>query len=156
MLCEAEKKKRTSLKNSTSLIIELKTSMRVRTRKQNRVQSSPVGFTKMQHWHRGLRKMVATAVCTDWQIRVESSPVLLSQEPWCRVFYIHLQWSGVTEEMDVEKLVLLVKDHEVIYDASFVNTRTASYIDDDDVHNNKNSSITNNSSNVFIVIRYSI
>ena len=58
--------------------------------------------------------------------------------------------------MDVEKLVLLVKDHEVIYDASFVNTRTASYIDDDDVHNNKNSSITNNSSNVFIVIRYSI
>jgi len=34
-----------------------------------------------------------------------------------------------------------------------VNTGTASYFDDHEVHNNKNSSITNNSNNVLIVIR---
>jgi len=57
--------------------------------------------------------------------------------------------------MDAEKLILLVKDHEAIYDASRCEHRTASYIDDD-VHNNKNNSATNNSNNVLIVIRPSI
>jgi hypothetical protein len=58
--------------------------------------------------------------------------------------------------MDVEKLILLAKDHEAIYDASLVNTGTAPYFDDDDVHNNKNNSATNNSNNDLIVIRPSI
>ena len=51
--------------------------------------------------------------------------------------------------MDVEKLILLVKDHEAIYDASRCEHRNRV----DDVHNNKNNSITNNSNNVLIVVR---
>ena len=31
----------------------------------------------------------------------------------------------MTEEMDVEKLMLLVKDHDAIYDPRVVNTGTA-------------------------------
>jgi len=62
----------------------------------------------------------------------------------------------VTEKRDVEKLVLLVKDREEIYDPRVVNTGNASYFDDNDVHNNRNNSTTNNSNNVLIVIRPSI
>ena len=53
--------------------------------------------------------------------RVESSRV--DSHESCRVKSLDaacfiLQGSGVTEEMDVEKFVLLVKDHETIYDPS--------------------------------------
>jgi hypothetical protein len=58
----------------------------------------------------------------------------------------------VTEEMDVEKLVLWVKDHEAITTPRVVNTGTASYFEDDNDHNNKNISTTNNSNNDIIVI----
>jgi hypothetical protein len=37
-----------------------------------------------------------------------------------------------------------------------LNTRTASYFDADDVHDNKNYSTTNNSNNVLTTIRPSI
>jgi hypothetical protein len=56
--------------------------------------------------------------------------------------------------MDVEKLILLVKEHEAIYDASHCDTGAASYIYYD-VHNNKNNK-TNNSNNDLVVIRPSI
>ena len=51
------------------------------------------------------------------------------------------------EEMDVEKLIHLVKDQEAIYDASRCEHA------DDDIHNN---STPDNSNNVLIVIRPSI
>ena len=55
--------------------------------------------------------------------QVESSwvpRVLPSQKSWCHMLHFCQSdsWSGVTEEMDVEKLIRLVKDHEAIYDAS--------------------------------------
>jgi len=49
--------------------------------------------------------------------------------------------------MDVEKLLLLVKDYEAIYDASRCEHRNCVLLDDDDVHNK------NNSNSVLIVIR---
>jgi len=51
------------------------------------------------------------------------------------------------EEMDVEKLILLVKNHNQFTTPRVVNTGTASYFDND-VHNNKNNSTTNNSNNL--------
>ena len=51
--------------------------------------------------------------------------------------------------MDVEELILLVKDHEAIYDASRCEYRNRVF-DDDDFHNNKNIT-TNNSNNVLIL-----
>jgi hypothetical protein len=59
------------------------------------------------------------------------------------------------EEMDVEKLILLVKNHNQFTTLRVVNTGTAPYFDND-VHNNKSNSTTNNSNNILIVIRPSI
>jgi len=41
------------------------------------------------------------------------------------------------EEMDVQKLILLIKDHEQFTAPRFVNTGSTSYLVDDDVRNNK-------------------
>jgi len=58
--------------------------------------------------------------------------------------------------MDVHKLILFVKNMGQFTTPCGVNTRTASYFDDDYVHNNRNNSTTNCSNNVFIVTRASI
>jgi hypothetical protein len=66
--------------------------------------------------------MAAPAVRTHQQSRVQSSHTSLAESrflmPPASFSSVRLQWSGGTEEMDVEKLILLVKDHEKIYDAS--------------------------------------
>jgi hypothetical protein len=66
--------------------------------------------------------MAAAAVRTHQQSRIESSPTSLAESkfwmPHALFSSVRLQWSGVMEEMDVEKLILLSKDHEAIYDAS--------------------------------------
>jgi hypothetical protein len=47
------------------------------------------------------------------------------------------------EEMDVEKLILLVRDHVAITTPRVVNTETTSYFDDDDdVHNKTTAPLT--------------
>ena len=100
----------------------------------SRVQSSPVRLTKTQQWPCGLLKMAATAVHTHQRSRVESSRVESHkcQESWsqiicldaaCSIFVSQTLAIGrdgcyLEQEMDVEKLILLVKDHEAIYDAS--------------------------------------
>ena len=92
--------------------------------------------------------MAAAAVRTHQQSRVESSHTSLAES---KVLMTHasfpsvrLQSPGLTEEMDVSKLIHLAKDH-------VLNIGTASYFDDDDVHNT-----TNKSNNILIVIRPSI
>ena len=79
-------------------------------------KSSPVRFTKTRQWLCGRRGSAYTAAESS---RVESheSCRVKSLDTACFIF-VRLQWSGVTEEMDVEKLILLVKDHGAIYKAS--------------------------------------
>ena len=76
----------------------------------SRVQSSPVRLTKTQQWPCGLQWPPRPCVHTS---RVESSPTSLAQSrvliPHASFSSFRLQWSGVTEEMDVEKLILLVR-----------------------------------------------
>ena len=65
--------------------------------------------------------MAAAAVSTHRQSRVESSHVSLDAA--CSIFVIQTLVIGrdgcyLEGEMDVEKLILLVKGHEAIYDAS--------------------------------------
>jgi len=90
------------------------------------VQPSPTRLTKTQQWLCGLLTMAAAAVHTYQQSPVQSSPVQSSHTSlaeskvlmWPASFSsVRLQWSGVMEEMDVEKLIVLVKDHKVIYDS---------------------------------------
>jgi len=68
--------------------------------------------------------MVAAAVRTHQQSRVESheSCRVKSLDATCSTFVSQALVIGrdscyLEEEMDVEKLILLVKDHEAIYDA---------------------------------------
>jgi hypothetical protein len=100
--------------------------------------------------------MAAAAVRTHQQGRVESNHKSLAESrilmPHALISSVRLQWSGGTEEMDVEKLILLVKDHVAIYDASSCEHRYRASYFDCDVHNNKNNSTTNNSNNDLIVI----
>ena len=70
--------------------------------------------------------------------RVESHESCLVKSPDAVCFiFVRLQWSGVMEEMDVQKLILLIKDHEQFTAPRFVNTGSTSYLVDDDVRNNK-------------------
>jgi len=69
--------------------------------------------------------MAAAAVRTHQQSRVESheSCRVRSLDAACSVFVSQTLVIGrdgcyLEEEMDVEKLILLVKDHEAIFDAS--------------------------------------
>jgi len=101
-----------------TLITKLYTSMRVCTHQRSPVQSKPV----QSHSRRcGLLTIAAAAERTHQQRELSRVPqVLPSQESWWRMFYFHqsrLQWSGVMEEMEEEKIILLDKDHEAIYNA---------------------------------------
>ena len=92
------------------------TRLRVRTHQQSRVQS---------HSQRRGNDPVA---CLQWQqlqrvhsSRVESSHTSLDDA--CSIFVsqtlvIVRDGCYLKEEIDAEKLILLVKDHEAIYDAS--------------------------------------
>jgi len=101
--------------------------------------------------------MAAAAVPTHQQSRVEpqESCRVKSLDAACSIFVSQTLVIGhdgcyLEEEVDEEKLIHLVKDHEAIYDAS-----RWEHVDDD-IHNNKNNSTTDNSNNVLIVIRPSI
>jgi hypothetical protein len=99
--------------------------LRLRTHQQSRVQSSPVRLTKTRQALCGLLTMAAAAVRTRLQDRVESheSCRVKSLDAACSIFVsqtlvIRRDGCYLEEEMDAEKLILLVKDHEAIYDAS--------------------------------------
>jgi hypothetical protein len=98
-------------------------SFRVCTHQQSRVESNPV----QSHSQRlgsdcGLLTMANAAVCTHQHSWVESSPTSLAESrvlmPHVLFSSVRLQWSGVTQETDVEKPILLVKEYKAIYDAS--------------------------------------
>jgi ribulose kinase len=79
--------------------------------------------------------MAAAAVRTHQQSRVESreSCQVKSLDAACSIFVRHTlvtERDGYyfEEEMDVEKLILLVKDHEAIFDASRCEHRNRDYI----------------------------
>ena len=67
----------------------------------------------------------SSAMGTEFLSRIKtvgaSSPTSLAESrvlmPRVSFSSARLKRSGVTEEMDVEELILLVKDHDVIYDA---------------------------------------
>jgi len=95
-------------------------------------QSSSVRLTKTRQALCGLLIMAAAAVGTCQQSRVEShdscrvtcldtaSSLFVSQT-------LMIERDGC-QEMDVEKLILLVKDHEAIFDASRFEHRNRDYI----------------------------
>ena len=114
--------------------------------------------------------MAAAAVRTHQQSRVESheSCRVKSLDAACSIFVSQTLVIGrdgyLEEEMDVEKLILLVQDHEAIFDASLCEHRNRdyvasvwqkiakemgvgktsarcfiSYFDDDDIHNTSRS-----------------
>ena len=85
----------------------------------SRVQSSPVRLTKTRQSLCGLLTMAASAVPTHQQSRVKSSPTSLAEPT---VLMTHVPFSSVSlvigrdgcyleEEIDVEKLILLVKEY---------------------------------------------
>ena len=91
----------------------------------SRVQSSPVRLTKTRQWLCGLLTMAAAAVSTHQQSRVESheSCRVMRLDATCSIFVSQTPVIGrdgccLEKEIDVEELILLVKDHEAIYDAS--------------------------------------
>jgi hypothetical protein len=69
---------------------------------------------------------------------------------------VRLQWLGVKEEMEVERLTVLVKEHEEIYDALRYKHRNRVLVWYDDADNNKNNSTTNNIKKGLIVIKPSV
>jgi hypothetical protein len=78
--------------------------------------------------------MAAAAVRTHQQSRVESheSCRVKSLDAACSIFVSQALVIGrggcyLEEEMDVEKLILLVKDHEPIFDASRCEHRNQDY-----------------------------
>jgi len=95
------------------------------TNQQSRVESNPVQSDSQ-------RRGSDSVACLKWQplrsvqtSRVESheSCRVMSLDAACSIFVSQTQLIGhdgcyLEEEMDVEKLILLVKDHEAIYDAS--------------------------------------
>jgi len=101
-------------------------SVWVRTHQQSRVESNPVQSDSQ-------RRGSDSVAYLQWQprqcvhtSRVESSRVELghmSLDAACSIFVSQTLVIGrdsccLEEEMDVEKLILLVKDHEEIYDSS--------------------------------------
>jgi hypothetical protein len=62
--------------------------------------------------------MAAAAVRTHQQSPVESHESCRVKSLDASFSSVRLQWSGGTEEMDVEKLIRLVKNHAAINDAS--------------------------------------
>ena len=79
--------------------------------------------------------MAAAAVRTHQQSRVQSheSCRVKSLDAACSIFVSQTLMIGrdgcyLGEEMDVEKLILLVKDHEEIFDASHCEHRNRDYI----------------------------
>ena len=96
-------------------------TLRVRTHQQSRVESNPVQSDSQ-------RRGSDSVAYVEWPprpcvhtSRVESSLASLAESrvliPHASFSSFRLQWSGVTEEMDVETLILWVKDHDAIYDA---------------------------------------
>ena len=91
----------------------------------SRVQSSPVRLTRMRQALCGLLTMAAAAVRTHQQSRVKSREAcrVKSLDAACSIFVSQTLVIGsdgyyLEEEMDVEKLIILVKDHEAIFDDS--------------------------------------
>jgi len=79
--------------------------------------------------------MTATAVCTHQQSRVQSheSCRVKSLDAVCSIFVSQTLLIGrdgcyLEEEMGVERLILLVKDHEEIFDASRCEHRNRDYV----------------------------
>jgi ribulose kinase len=79
--------------------------------------------------------MAAAAVHTHQQSRVESheSCRVKSLDATCSIFVSQTLAIGrgdccLAENMDIEKLILLVKDHEAIFDASRCDHRNRDYI----------------------------
>ena len=88
-------------------------TLRVRTHQQSRVESNPVQSDSQ-------RRGSDSVAYVEWPprpcvhtSRVESSLASLAESrvliPHASFSSFRLQWSGVTEEMDVEKLILLVR-----------------------------------------------
>ena len=90
----------------------------------NRVDSSPVQSSQTHKdaavclWltYNGRRGRAYTPAESSWVESHESCRVK-SLDAACLIF-VRIQWSGGAEEMDVEKFILLFKDHEAIYDTS--------------------------------------
>jgi hypothetical protein len=93
--------------------------LRVRTHQQSRVQSSPIRLTRTGQWLCGFITIATAAVRTHQQSLVGSheSSRVKSLDVACFIF-ITLQRSGVPEEMQVKKPILLVKVPEAIYAVS--------------------------------------
>ena len=153
-----------------TLITKLYTSMRVCTHQRSRVESNPV---QSDSWRCGsdsvayLQWPPRQRVHTSRESRVESheSCWVKSLDASCFIFVSQTPVIRRDGKNDVEKLIVLVKDHEAIYDASRCEHRNrflllwrrySSYFYDDDVNKNENNSITNNSNNVLSVTRTSI
>jgi len=109
--------------------------LRVRTHQQSRFESNPVqsdsprhGNDPMAYFQRPPRQCVHTS-------RVEShgSCRVKSLDAACSIFVSQALVIGrggccLAEKMDIEKLILLVKDHEAIFNASRCDHRNRDYI----------------------------
>ena len=102
-------------------------SVRVRTHQQSRVESNPVQSDSR-------RRSRASVAYIQWPprqcvhtSRVKSSHTSLAESrvvmPHASFSSVRLWWSGGTEEMDVEKFLLLMKNQEAIYNASRCENR---------------------------------
>jgi len=108
------------------------TTARVRT--PNRVQSSPIQSSQTHKdaavilWLTQPRQCLHTSRVESSRVESHESCRVKSFDAACYIFVSQTQVIGrdgcyLEEEMDVEKLILLVKDHEAIYDASLCEHR---------------------------------
>ena len=120
---------------------------------------SPLRRTLTHHKHAQIQHSAGPVkVGTHQQSLVQSheSCRFKSLDVSCLNFVSHTPVFGRDGRNGCRENYSLVKDHGAIYRTFVVNTGTASYFNDDDVHNNINNSTINNSNNVLIVIGPSV